>query len=70
MKDERKPKEKFIITEIAFSVTIAIILLKCSSDIEGFKAILYMCVVAFIGGTILNVVFYIIETRIIHRTKK
>lgn len=70
MKYKEQVKRKFIIAEVVFFIVIATILFKCSSEISGFKPLLYICLGSFVCGTILNVILCFIDIRIKRHTKE
>lgn len=68
MKYKEKAKKRLIIAEVAYLIVIVILLFKCSDDIVGVKPILGILVGSYICGTIVTVILYLVDTRIIHKT--
>lgn len=69
MEDKKKAKSKFIIAEVFFTITIGICLLKIPEDFEGFKWLLGWLIPIFLVATAVNVIWYLVGTRIIHRKR-
>lgn len=67
MKYRENAKRRFITAEICFLIVIAIILFKFLPETDYLKMAACVCIGSLVCGTIVNLVLYFVEVKIIHR---
>ena len=69
MKYKDRAKLKFITAEVCFLILIAVVMFKCLPEIIYFKRGVFVCVGSIVCGTLLNIILFFIDVKIIHRRK-
>ena len=69
MKYKDRAKIKFITAEVCFFIVIALIMFKCLPEADYFKKVAFVCIGSFVCGTLLNLILFLIDVKIIHGRK-
>lgn len=69
MKYKDREKLKFITAEVCFLILIALVMFKCLPEPDYFKKVVFVCIGSFVCGTLLNIVLFFINVKIVHRQK-
>ncbi len=69
MKYKDRAKLKFITAEVCFLILIALVMFKCLPEADYFKKVVFVCTGSFVCGTLLNIILFFIDVKIVHRQK-